>query len=165
MVRMKIDIRLAKPGELDPIIKLVRPMWITHGIKESKILDKGYLKNLDARKYFSPCFTNQRKMRLYVAVDEKVVVGCLRAEVIDLRGIFNEKNAIYIDDLAVKENYRGKGIGKMLIEKVENFARSKKIKLLKNRVYEFNSGAKKLFENQGFRSIYSEQYKILENSK
>ena len=158
---LSIQIRKARPEELDSVTALVKSMWIQHGVREPRILNEEYLRLIDTKLYFKPCFEQPDKNVLYVAFYGKDLVGCCRAEIIELEGMFNERRAIYVDDLVVKEGYQRKGIGKQLLKEVESFAKSQNINLLKARIYEFNTNAQWLFKNQKFRTIYAEYYKEL----
>lgn len=158
---MEIQIRRAKLEELDEVVKLVKPMWERHAIEEPEILNREYLKELDAKSYFKPCFDAQDRNTLYVAIEGNNIVGCCRVEIIDLEGMFNEHRAVYVDDLVVKKSHQRKGIGKMLLKEVEDFTKSKNIKFLKTRVYNFNTEARTLLEGRGYKPVYSESYKTL----
>ncbi len=156
-------IRLAKPGEIDRIVDLVRPMWVMHGLKEPNVLDAKYPEKLDAKAYFAPCFSHPDTNRLYVAVEGDRIVGCCRAEIIELEGMYNERKGIYIDDLVVDRDFRRRGIATKLLDEVDSFARSQKIRLLKARVYRFNAEAQALHRKRGFDPTYSEHYKLLKD--
>ncbi len=156
-----IDIRLAKPEEVGIVIDLVRPMWITHGKKEPALLNEEYLRAYDASSYFAPCFDKPETNALYIAVDVEDIVGCCRAEVVDLEGMFNERKAVYVDDLVIREDYQRTGLGDRLLNEIENFAQERGIKLLKTRIYEFNTTAQALCERRKFMPVYTESYKSL----
>jgi len=65
----------------------------------------------------------------------------------------DEKNQLLMDGIAVKEGYRGKGIGKQLFSELELFARDKKMSSIKLDVIDENPDAKRLYENIGFEPI------------
>lgn len=156
-----IEIRRAKPKELDEVIALVKPMWVMHGTEEPTLLNRAYLEKYDAKLYFTPCFDKPEKNALYVAIEGQTIVGCCRAEVVELEGMFHEKTAVYVDDLVVKESHQRQGIGNKLLEEVESFTRKAGIKLLKTRVYAFDTSAQAIFNGKDFKPVYSESYKKL----
>lgn len=106
------------------------------------------------RKYFSQPGNAHRaleegftKDEIYIAIDNNKCVGFFW--VID-KGAFHSFPYLHI--IAVKEEYRNKGIGKMLMNYFEeiSFKNSSKVFLV---VAEFNPEAKRLYENLGYREI------------
>lgn len=59
----------------------------------------------------------------YIAYDGKTPVGMVC--VVYLYSIFKAKNGFFIDEMIVDQNYRGKGIGKILIDKIKSVAKSR----------------------------------------
>jgi len=57
--------------------------------------------------------------------------------------------SLYLDDLYVKEAYRGQGIGKALLEKVLEFARQNKCKRVRWQVLEWNTPAIEFYKKMG----------------
>ncbi len=57
---------------------------------------------------------------------------------------------LYIDDLCVLSESRGAGIGSALIERLIAFARELKCDRVELNVWEFNEGARRLYERFGF---------------
>lgn len=52
--------------------------------------------------------------------------------------------------IGVRESYRGKGIGSMLMEKAENYAREKKCRRMELEVFGKNVGAIELYKHRGY---------------
>ncbi len=82
---------------------------------------------------------------LYVAIVENVCVGFL-FYIPD--GAFHAYPYLHL--IAVKEGYRGKGIGKQLMHFFEQTARDKKFFLV---VADFNPEAKRFYESIGYREV------------
>ncbi len=61
-----------------------------------------------------------------------------------------EIRIIYINQIAVKKAYQGRGLGSELINHVLNVAKKEKISKIGLDVWLFNEGANKFFRNQGF---------------
>lgn len=59
----------------------------------------------------------------------------------------------WIEALAVKEEYRSKGIGRKLINHLHDWFLSQGIKRIELNVYEFNDTAIKLYEKLGYSAI------------
>lgn len=64
-----------------------------------------------------------------------------------------EKRIIYINQVVVKNKYRGRGLGKALINHVKHIANEEKIKRIGLDVWLFNEQAIKFFEGQGFSAL------------
>ena len=60
---------------------------------------------------------------------------------------------LYLDTIAVTENSRGRGIGKMMIQKVIQFAREQGFSSIKLSVINTNNREKLLYERLGFRKV------------
>ena len=58
---------------------------------------------------------------------------------------------LYLDDLVVDKNYRGKGIASQLYREMEERGRKAGAKRLDLMVWEFNEKARRFYENQGMR--------------
>jgi ribosomal protein S18 acetylase RimI-like enzyme len=58
--------------------------------------------------------------------------------------------SIYIDQICVLEEYRHNGVGKLLMEKINEFSKSKDIKRIELSVWAENINAIKFFERMGF---------------
>jgi GNAT superfamily N-acetyltransferase len=56
---------------------------------------------------------------------------------------------LYLEDLVVRETFRGKGIGKQLFEAVVNVARKEKVKRMGWQVLDWNKPAIKFYESYG----------------
>lgn len=63
--------------------------------------------------------------------------------------LYNE-NILHIDPIAVSEEARGNGIGKLLLNKVEQLAKNKQITKINLEVVDTNPSAQKLYESFGY---------------
>jgi ribosomal protein S18 acetylase RimI-like enzyme len=64
-----------------------------------------------------------------------------------------EKDELFISNLAVFEEYRGKGIAVKLLEKAEEMATEKGLNKLSLYVETDNSHAKRVYEKFGFQEV------------
>lgn len=64
---------------------------------------------------------------------------------------FNGEKHGYISDLAVDTFFEGRGIGRLLLETAEEWARTKGYHLLTLYVFAGNTHAQRLYEKQGFK--------------
>ncbi len=82
---------------------------------------------------------------LFIAMDEGICIGFMYYIT---NGAFH--SFPYLHLIVVKEEYRGKGIGKLLIKKFEDISDKDKFFLV---VADFNSNAKRLYESIGYRQV------------
>lgn len=62
----------------------------------------------------------------------------------------SNKDQLFIEGIAVEKDYQGQGVGTLLIEKLVEFAKTKKYKSIKLDVIDENSRAKALYNRIGF---------------
>ena len=72
-------------------------------------------------------------------------------------------NIVLIDDIQVKEEFRKKGFGTKLINKVINLARQLKVDSIELVVNSDNEPAKKLYEKVGFEKTNKYYYRLILN--
>lgn len=112
-------------------LEMLRTIYHTEDVRgyESGYLDKYWL---------------DREDRIYVA-EERTVVAFLSVEV------YREpKEYIYLDDFSVAAPYRGKGIGTLLLQEAEAYAREIGINCLVFHVEKSNTSALRLYERLGY---------------
>lgn len=100
---------------------------------------------------------------IFVAEDENEVVGyafCMYQQYKD-NNILTDIKTLYIDDLCVDENCRGKRIGKTLYEYVLEFAREQGFYNVTLNVWSCNEGALKFYEKMGLKPQKIGMEKIL----
>lgn len=92
--------------------------------------------------------------KIYLAdVDDKVVgfvYFFVLKEETDLMYYDPEITSVYVSDYLVLEEYRGKGIGRALMEKVEEYAKELGIKKIKLTVLAKNSLARETYKKLGY---------------
>ncbi len=71
------------------------------------------------------------------------------------------KKSVYLHDLFVREEFRKAGIGRKLIEKVEEFGKSKGARILALRVYSA-SPAVEFYRKVGFKELMKEMVREIE---
>jgi ribosomal protein S18 acetylase RimI-like enzyme len=64
---------------------------------------------------------------------------------------FNNSKIAYISDIAVDSSFEGHGIGRILLDKAEDWAREQGCSLLTLYVFSGNSRARKIYEKFGFK--------------
>ena len=92
------------------------------------------------------------KMLILVIVDDGNVVGYLSYVI--KKGHTNKLN---VDQLVIKKDYRGKGLGRMLMDEVKNIAIKNNCQRIELNCWLFNTNALEMYEHIGFdkqRIIY-----------
>lgn len=118
-------------------------------IRETKKEDKKEIDKFEKEEWDK--FNRQRgynwdeKTSSFVAIENKKIIGFVRIKIVG--------GAAYIDDLIIKENSRGKGIGKKLLIKIEKFSRKKNCHLIYLETTEKHQGAIKFYKKEGFKKV------------
>jgi GNAT superfamily N-acetyltransferase len=157
-------IRLATTKDLPEVVPHLKALWIMHGKNNPQFLNYDKMKQYtDARikKYLNVCFDKSKKSYLLIAEEEGNVAGFLKIDIVEIQKFFIVNKVIYLDDIFVKEEFRGKGVAKLLQQEAEKIAKKKKIKMLKARIYAFNTPAQKMAQSMGLTPLYSEYFKPL----
>lgn len=101
---------------------------------------------------------------VFVATDENdYVLGyafCVFEETKDSI-LLQDKKTLYIDDICVDENLRGKHVGKSLYDFVENFAKEEEFDNITLNVWSFNESAYKFYEKCGMTPLKTTMEKSL----
>ena len=155
-----MDIRRAEKKDLDGINKLLRQVLDVHHEGRPDIFKK------DAKKYkdeelFEIMADDKRP--IFVAEENGIVKGyafCVFQQHLE-NNILTDIKTLYIDDLCVDENCRGKNIGKSLYEFVLDFARKQGCYNVTLNVWACNKGARAFYENMGLASQKIGMEKIL----
>ena len=91
-----------------------------------------------------------KKLNVFAAKMEGKFIGWVSAVYIPKISWTNGNGHLFIDELWVNPNYRRKGIGHALMEKIENIA--KEINVIGLRLYANNEG-KYLYDKCGYKSL------------
>lgn len=160
-----MKIRFGEKSDLPEVGKLLKSLWVMHANNNPKFMDvkriEGYTEK-HMSKYLSSCFKKPTTSYLLIADEKSTIAGFLKIDIVDIQPFFKEKKVLYLDDIYVKEEFRGEGVAKLLQEEALRIAKEKKIKMLKARIYTFNSPAQKMASSMGLEPLYSEYFKPLE---
>ncbi|MCG8376693.1 MAG: GNAT family N-acetyltransferase [Chlorobiales bacterium] len=89
------------------------------------------------------------------------IEGSWAALILSLYDRKPETGELLMDGIAVHRDYRGKGIGRRLLEELAVYAREEGYDRLRLDVIDTNSGARKLYERVGFKPIRTERFAYL----
>lgn len=90
---------------------------------------------------------------IFVAEAGEQIVGAINVSVEEENGGYMLKSyrRVAIDELSVSKDFQHQGIGKVLMQEAEKWAKKKKITDLTVLVYSFNKGAIKFYEKNGYQ--------------
>ncbi|RIA64842.1 acetyltransferase (GNAT) family protein [Anaeroplasma bactoclasticum] len=141
-------IRRAKVKDINRLIELLKEVCLVHHNGRSDIFKIGtkYTKEeLEAKikDDLNPIF-------VYTS-DEDITLGYIFCETIQHTNdnILTDIKTLYIDDLCVDEEYRGKGIGKSLYYYAKDYAKKNGYYNITLNVWELNDSAKRFYSSLG----------------
>ena len=155
---------------------LIRKIKINDYESVQKLHQQSYLLHLEARpdiylehanpfnfEYFVEQLNNKNTINLVYEEDKEILALLLANYKKPSKAPFiRKRKIIFIDCLVVDENHKGMGIGRRMMEYLENIARKKKVESIELNVYNFNKDAKKFYRALGMdkkSSIYEKPIK------
>ncbi len=140
-----MDIRKARIEDKDEIFVLLNQLY------ENKIKYEIFSKIYETK-------WNNENSYYIVAIKDNKIVGVLIMEV--FIQLHRAKKTSFIDDLIVKEEYRNKGIGKLLLQNAISYAKQQDCEVIELTSFLSNENAHRFYENNGFKkhSIKFKQY-------
>jgi ribosomal protein S18 acetylase RimI-like enzyme len=110
---------------------------------------------LVAQKYLQHMFDRcaQTQGQVFVLEVEQKVVGFVSIWAkVKVNGLVNEEAEVaYVSDLFVAAAYRGQGLGRALLQRAEDYALAQGATMLSLGVLAENTGARRLYQDFGFR--------------
>lgn len=105
---------------------------------------------------------NDKNTLALVAQDGEEIAGfCIAAlQINDDSPVKVSRPVAYLEDFIIASDYREKGIGRMLFERLETQAKARGMERIDLKVFAFNSGAKAFYESMGMKpqSYVMEKY-------
>ena len=113
--------------------------------------------------YFRSLITDE-DVGFFVAEEERELVGFVHAVVRDSRDIpiLVPRRYAFIDSIAVREELRGTGIGRVLMERAHEWATSMGATEMELNVFEFNETAIAFYRKLGYRTVCREMSRPLQ---
>ncbi len=143
-------IRRAKEKDMAGINNLLCQVLKVHSDGRPDLFKSGTKKYTDSELL---AIINDDTKPIFVAVEEDIVSGyafCVFQQHIN-NNILTDIKTLYIDDLCVDENTRGKHIGKSLYDYVVAFAKEQGCYNVTLNVWALNEGAMKFYEAMGLK--------------
>ena len=151
-----MNIRLAEPRDIPAMIDLLKQVGQVHHNIRPDIFRDG------AQKYDEAALAELLKdpsRPIFIAEEEKVLGYCFCVlEETANHPVLEDELALYIDDLCVDKNCRGRHVGRLLYEHTCRFAREQRCNTVTLNVWCGNDSAMAFYEKMGLtpRKIYME---------
>lgn len=89
---------------------------------------------------------------IFVAEIENVIAGMIQVTIKNVRlGVFlKARKYALLENLIVKSDYRNQGIGKILLNAAESYAKFQDVQCIELNVYEINNNAVEFYKSQGY---------------
>lgn len=145
-------IRLAENNDIDDVLRLLVQVNDVHATGRPDLFVKGHTKYsaMELKQIFADASTP-----VFVDVDEKghVLGYCFCVIHDNTQSLHLQRiKTLYIDDLCVDENARGKGVGKRLYEYIVEYARQQGCHNLTLNVRECNRNALGFYRRMGLNT-------------
>lgn len=143
----RISYRKAKKTDLKAIIELNNNLFKEDGGQRDKFVNTRWPKE-EGFEHFNKLINKSNSLCLVVEVDEKIagyLVGYTK-KVESWRPIKRAE----VESMYVKEKFRGKGIGKNLVEHFMEWSKKKGVKRVLVVAFAKNEGAIKFYKREGF---------------
>ena len=107
-------------------------------------------------------FIKSKNSKLFVATINDEIVGSGYGLIKQNKNYFTHKEYGYVGFMFVKENHRGKGISKLLLNEIFRWFKTKNIIETRLQVYQENPSAIKAYEKVGFKKNLIEMLHYLD---
>lgn len=144
----KLIIRESRPEDISSIIKLIKEL-----AEYEKLLDQVKITEKDLHQVL---FDDKTFVKVLVAEFNNQIIGY--ALFFHNFSTFTGKPGIYLEDLYIKPEYRSKGFGKALLEKIISIAKEKGCGRVEWAVLDWNKSAIEFYKLRG--AIPQEDWKI-----
>ena len=143
-----MEIRRANKGDIDGLKRLLRQVLEVHHSGRPDLFKTNVTKYTTEELSDLIC-DNERP--IFVALDKKTVVGYVFCVFVQHKddNILTDIKTLYIDDLCIDENHRGKHIGRELYEAALDFAKENGCYNLTLNVWSCNASALRFYESLG----------------
>lgn len=156
-----MEIRRANYKDVEKLNDLLLQVCEVHHKGRSDLFKKGAKKYTD-EELISIIHNSETPILVAVNNDDKVLgyVFCIFKQYTD-NNILNDVKTLYIDDLCVDENHRGKHIGSMLYDAALELAKENGCYNVTLNVWELNDDAKRFYNSKGMNVLKTEMEQIL----
>lgn len=113
-----------------------------------------------SKDYFEKIFTDPNSA-IFVAEIDQGMIGFVHAFIREslVIPLLVPRRFAVIEDLMVKNQFQGKGVGRKLMYRAENWILERDTSLVELNVWEFNEGARKFYESVGYKTASRKMWK------
>ena len=143
---MNITIRPAQKGDYLPVKNLMIQLQQHHVNLRPDVykMSEDFFTEETFDKLLAEC-------NVLVAEENSEIIGAVSYSIMDMKAsIIHPFKSLWISDLVIDENNRGKGIGTLLMEKVKETAKENNVDRIQLNVSSYNTDAVKLYEKLCF---------------
>ncbi len=142
-------IRKGRIGDVERLVELWKELVDHH-----KNFDRGYSEFVpDVEKiqaaFYARTIRSRRSIML-VAEEDDIIIGFLFGSIASRPPVFKIQKHAFIGDLLVTKNFRRRGIGKILVDEFESWAKGKGVKFMTLAVYPENEAGMAFWKEMGF---------------
>ncbi len=159
---MKIKIVEAKKEDYSDFMKIFNEIEKLHRLGASWNFKKPKSENF-FKNYYNKLIKD-KNCKFLLAKEDKSLVGYVIAdkkEVTEKSSLMKARKWIWINDLVVKNGKKRKGIGSLLMEKIEDWAKENDIKEFELNVWTFNVNAINFYEKRGYKIFSQKMRKVI----
>ena len=154
-------IRKAEKNDINGIISLLYQVHAVHAKGRPDIFKSGGIKY--TKENIEELLKNENTPIFVLVNEENAVLGYCFCELKTTKEdtSLKKRKTLYIDDLCVDENVRGRHVGTKIYEYVVEYAKSISCDSITLNVWEFNDSAKKFYEKRGLKPLKTIMEQIL----
>lgn len=135
---MKINVRESQPEDMPQVLELIKELAVFEKEPHAVIIDAEQLQK--------DGFGDPPLFKCFVAELDGTIQGMA---LIYFRYSTWKGKTVHLEDLMVRERFRGKGLGIALYKKVMNYALEQKVKRVEWVVIDWNENAIEFYKNTG----------------
>ena len=151
-----MEIRKATKKDLDGIVELSHQLYLQQiTVCQDDVTLRKNFKTIQKRAISKDM--KKRKNAFFVAEEKGELAGFISGCIQEDPPVVVEREKGQIWAFYVKEEFRGRGIGKKLFAEMKKWFRKKKVKTARLYVVKCNVGAKRMYEKLGFEPAKVEQ--------
>lgn len=147
---MNVEIRLATGSDFEQVGKIFAEENKFHAQLMPEIFQ--IADPIMTPEWFDDVLKNPNTALFLAEIEDNgvgVVLAELKTNIDD--PIFRRRKYIYIDEIAVAASYRGRGIGRLLMEKIHRWAQEQGVAEIELKVWERNGRAINFYEKLGYQ--------------